>query len=86
LRENLTMELIKVGDRFFLYCGPGKSAIISIKDIHHTIPNCWKTDCDFDFINFRLYDFELEDMTVNGFPLIKIENDYHLLQLQLKYS
>jgi hypothetical protein len=76
------MDNIKVGDRFFITVY-GESHVILLD--YKTPEGDWNCDCEA--VGNILYDHEIADLMYNRrIPIIKIENDFHLLQLKLKYS
>lgn len=77
---------VDIGDRL-LYIEDGHIEIMTILKRRADRPTNfigWTTDCDN--LNKFIYDDELIDENIDGHPLIKIENDQHLLMLQLKYT
>lgn len=79
MRE-LKIKEFKSGDRYFL-ATPKPYVIVLDRHMNDMYWSCYAPD-----LGNLLYLSEIENGEIDGYPLVKVENDLHLLQLQLKYS
>lgn len=79
------MSKPKSGDRYFLRFK--KPIILTLdKFVNESYWSCTSDSEEIFSLGEMIFESELTEGSVEGNQLIKIKNDLHLLQLQLKYS